>query len=855
MRSRRGWRIGLVEKLECRLPLSAEGSLYQLSQSYDTSGLGGQITAAVEWGDGSSSAGAIASQPAQGALRFRFDYSTDTSGFFADTNRRNVLQRVADSITTKWSDTLAAIAPSGGNQWTATFQNPSTGASDSRSNLSIASNEILVFVGARSLGTPLGIANRGGFSLSATSQTFVDTVRYRGQTGAGATPPTDFGPWGGSLVFDSADPWHFGLTTVGLDANEFDFASVAAHELLHMLGFGLSGSFDAKLTASGFVGASTVAIAGVNPVPMQDGDHFASSLQSNGQQTLMSTSVTAGQRKLPTRLDLAALQDVGWQLINPQVQVVASHVYGDNGSLSGRVRLQGSLYGERLVPFSVTTTNVSPTLEQPAAQSAQVGVPLVLQSIGVFSDPGFGMPNAPSPSAERFTFSIDWGDGSPMERGSATITSLGSASNPTRGRFGGQHTYDRVGSFTATITVEDDDGGRSARQFAVLVAGAPSLAIRIDRTTIPENAGPNSAVLTLERSGFSLNNPLEVTLFSSDSTEVAIPATVTLPAGVASVQVPVRAVDDSLMDGSVSVQLRAQAGAVVSNVLSVNVTDHETLSLTATRSSFREDEGAGVSVLTVARSNSDTQLPITVSLVSSDLSELSLPSSVVIPAGQASVTVGVSAVDDNLFDGSQSVQVTVTESRYVGSSLTFVVGDYQPLQMVLQDKRQLNEDIPSERAGTVILTVRSPAPPGGVSISLTVDRPSELSVPASVRLNAGERQVAIPVQAIDDFVVEGARTVRISASGQGVEAAALDILITEQDQPFWTNVGDEFDVNDDGSIDPLDALSIINAINLGGSRILRPDKDLDLDFVDINMDGSLDPLDALEMINRLNRPA
>jgi hypothetical protein len=853
MRCLRVRRIGLLEKLECRLPFTAEGSLYQLSQSYDISGLGGQIAAVVEWGDGSSSSGSITNQPAQGALRFRFDYSTDSSGFFADTNRRNVLQRVADSITTKWSDTLAAITPSVGNQWTATFQNPSTGASDSRTNLSIASNEILVFVGARSLGTPLGIANRGGFSASATSQTFVDTVRYRGQTGASATPPTDFGPWGGSLVFDSVDPWHFGLTTDGLDNNEFDFASVAAHELLHLLGFGLSGSFDAKLTSSGFVGTNAVAIAGVNPVPMQDGDHFASSLQSNGQQTLMSTSVTAGQRKLPTRLDLAAMQDVGWQLIAPQVQVTASHVYGDNGSLSGRVRLQGSLYGERLIPFSVTTTNVAPTLEQPVAQNAQVGVPLVLPTIGLFSDPGFGMPNAPTPSVERFTFSIDWGDGSPIDRGSATITSLGTSSSPTFGSFGGQHTYDRTGSFTVTITVEDDDSGRASKQFLVLVAGAPSLAIRIDRTTVAENAGPNSATLTLERSGFAISAPLTVLLFSSDTTELSLPATVTLPAGVASVQLPVRAVDDSVLDGSVLVQLRAESGTVVSNSLSVLVTDHETLSLTATRSAFREDEGAGVSLLTVSRSNSDTQQPLTVSLASSDLSELTLPSSVIIPAGQASVTVGITAVDDNLFDGSQSVQVTVAEARYIGASMTFVVGDYQPVQMVLQDKRQLNEDIPAERNGTVILSIRSPAPPEGVNIAIVVDRPSELIVPASVRLNAGETQVAIPVQAIDDFVVEGARTVRISANGPGLDAGVIDIVIVDDDQPFWTNVGNEFDVTDDGSIDPLDALSIINAINNGGSRILRPDRDLDLDFVDINMDGSLDPLDALEMINRLNR--
>ena len=853
MRSRNERRIGSIEWLESRLPLAAEGSVYPLSQSYDTSGLGGQISAIVQWGDGSSSPGTVASQPTLSPLRFRFDYSTDTTGFFADSARRQTLQRVADSITSKWSDTLLAIQPSGGNQWTARFQNPATGASDSRNNLSIAANEILVFVGARSLGTPLAIANRGGFSVSATSQAFVDSVRHRGQSGAVATPPTDFGPWGGSLVFDPTDTWHFGLTTEGLDSNEFDFASVAAHELLHLLGFGLSGSFDAKLTPSGFVGPNSVAIAGVNPIPMQDGDHFANSLLSGGQQTLMSTAVTGGQRKLPTRLDLAALQDVGWQLNLPRVELSANHVYGDNASLTGSVLLRGSLYGEKTYPFSLSTTNVPPTLDQPVASNTQVGVPISLPNLGVFSDPGFGMPNAPTPSTERFTYAIDWGDGTTVDRGSAIITSLGSPGIPTRGRFGGQHTYNRTGTFTGTITVEDDDGGRATRSFNVQVNGAPSLTLRMDKASIPENAGTNAATVTVERVGFALNTPLSIRLVSSDTTELTMPESVIIPAGATSVQVPVQAIDDRLLDGNISVQVRAEAGSVVSNPFNVIVTDHEPLQVSATRTRFRENEGAGVSILTVSRSNTDIQQAITVALNSSDTSELTLPTSVTIPAGQSSVNVGITAVNDNLFDGLQNVLVSVSEPRYVGASLAMSVEDYQPLQLVLQGKERLNEDIPSERSGVVILSLRSPAPTGGVTIALSVDRPSELSIPTSVQLTAGSTQIAVPIQTIDDFVVEGTRSVRISASGPGVIAAVLDVLIAEEDQPFWTNVGDEFDVNDDGSIDPLDALSIINAINTGGSRILRPDRDLALDFVDINMDGSLDPLDALAMTNFLNR--
>ena len=54
---------------------------------------------------------------------------------------------------------------------------------------------------------------------------------------------------------------------------------------------------------------------------------------------------------------------------------------------------------------------------------------------------------------------------------------------------------------------------------------------------------------------------------------------------------------------------------------------------------------------------------------SSDTTELEVPSQVILPAGQSSVEIPVSVVDDFVFDGVKSVEVTATTAEYVSGSL------------------------------------------------------------------------------------------------------------------------------------------------------------------------------------------
>jgi hypothetical protein len=86
-------------------------------------------------------------------------------------------------------------------------------------------------------------------------------------------------------------------------------------------------------------------------------------------------------------------------------------------------------------------------------------------------------------------------------------------------------------------------------------------------------------------------------------------------------------------------------------------------------------------------------------------------------------------------------------------------------------------------------------------------------------------------------------------SGAWSELASVEALVTS-----WQNPENPFDVVDNGYVAALDVLTIINQINLHGSRILPPRTadDLHLGYIDVNGDGRVTPEDVLDVINYIN---
>ncbi len=265
-------------------------------------------------------------------LDIQFDYTYDTGSFFVGhADRISLLDSAAEVFENRFTDTLTSITPGSGNTWTATFNNPTTNAAVSLSNLTITTGVLRVYVGARQLGSStLGIGGPGGFGASGT-QAWLDTVKARGQAGALLATPTDFGPWGGALTFDLDASWYFG--TGGL-AGKDDFLSVATHELGHLLGFGTAGSWNAKVSGSKFTGTNATATnGGIQASLSGDLGHWADGTMSTifgtttMQETAMDPVITVGTQKFFTTLDFAGMRDIGWTVI-PEPSGVALALSG-----------------------------------------------------------------------------------------------------------------------------------------------------------------------------------------------------------------------------------------------------------------------------------------------------------------------------------------------------------------------------------------------------------------------------------------------------------------------------------------------------------------------------------------------
>ncbi len=378
-----------------------------------------------------------------------------------------------------------------------------------------------------------------------------------------------------------------------------------------------------------------------------------------------------------------------------------------------------------------------------------------------------------------------------------------------------------------------------------------TLTVTIDSSSISEFNG--QALGRVVRNNSDTTAALVVNLVSNDTSEVSVPASVTIPAGQASITFTLASVDDSLLDGTQTASVTVSAVGYQASTASLDVTDHETLTVTIDPNSISEFSGQALG--RVVRSNSDTTAALVVSLISSDTSEANVPVTVTIPAGQASSTFTVTAVDDSLLDGTQTVSVTASAVGYQASTSSVDVTDYETLTLTI-DPSSI-----SERGGqaTGRVTRSNTDTTAPLTVQIVSNQPAEATVPATLTIPSGQASATFVISAVDETVVDGPKSfdIIVSASGYQGQARAA-ITVTDNDRLFpWQNARNALDVNDSGQVSPLDALLVINAIN--SRQVLTPQLPEPFDpvaYVDVNGDGFLSAIDALLVINFINsRPS
>ncbi|MFN9036530.1 MAG: hypothetical protein ACK5YO_09565, partial [Planctomyces sp.] len=150
-----------------------------------------------------------------------------------------------------------------------------------------------------------------------------------------------------------------------------------------------------------------------------------------------------------------------------------------------------------------------------------------------------------------------------------------------------------------------------------------SVSMSISQSQISENDGAAAATVTIRKVTAPFNQAVTVTLVISDGTEAAsgglISRPVTIPAFQRQVTVPIDAVDDTLLDGTQQVIISIDYLGSEQDRVTLDVLDHETISVLATPDIVFEDAGPNAGTLTITRSNTDIFSPDRIVAVNNSL--------------------------------------------------------------------------------------------------------------------------------------------------------------------------------------------------------------------------------------------
>ena len=342
------------------------------------------------------------------ALTIQLDYTYDasTDNFFAqNATARAAVERAATDLSAALTGPLNPVATdqyTGTNgstsltfDWALLFENPSVEGSQIRlDNFAFSNDVVTIFVGMRPLlGTTLGEGGPAGVAFSARSQGPSNTINSElpGAVDAaeaasniamtrGAGPVTGslngsfsvpdssydlrYGALAGTLWFDNdtnndgivdtaatlANSWHFNAAS-SVATGKNDFYSVALHEMLHAIGYGVSDTWESNVSSTSWLGPNAVALnngSGANLLS-SDSAHLRSGLVSprltDGvlQEVVMDPTLTVGSRKLLTQMDFAILRDLGYTTV-PEPATAALLAIGGVALLSRRTHRRTSRY-------------------------------------------------------------------------------------------------------------------------------------------------------------------------------------------------------------------------------------------------------------------------------------------------------------------------------------------------------------------------------------------------------------------------------------------------------------------------------------------------------------------------------
>jgi len=364
-------------------------------------------------------------------------------------------------------------------------------------------------------------------------------------------------------------------------------------------------------------------------------------------------------------------------------------------------------------------------------------------------------------------------------------------------------------------------GNNTARSGDITIS--KRLVLTPAESAVAENQG-TPVRMTVTRSGYTTDEA--VFAIATDTPErLDVPASVTIPEGNSSAVFYVQPIDDDILNSSADATLTLTGTDGYDDVAATfTIDDDDPADFTLTASSTDITEGDTFQ-LTIA-TNRVTDTPVEVKLGSPDASHFTFPADIVIPAGENSVTVDITATDDDIPRSFIGTEIKVSSARHNTASLEVTIDDNDIPEIALDlSTLRISE---GDGSNAILATVTRTGVTGNrVTIKFSDNCPNTLYYPESIVMEKGVQKMQFAIGVIDNAEVDGERSVTLTAAvylsscncaadGESGGSVSVDVSVLDNDGPTLSATssnatvreGDTFTITVSRNTDTSEALAL-----------------------------------------------
>lgn len=345
-----------------------------------------------------------------------------------------------------------------------------------------------------------------------------------------------------------------------------------------------------------------------------------------------------------------------------------------------------------------------------------------------------------------------------------------------------------TGTAAATVDITDNDNTPANRTLSITKlndAAEPASAGRV-RIALPADiTATEDITVTYTIAGSA----------TADADYAALTGTALIPAGQNSVMVPVSVIDDQVIEPLETVALTLAGGSSTSFAftgtgnVTVDISDDDSapanlvLNITSTTPAAEPGTAGSFTISLPDGITATEDITVTYAIsgtATGDEDYSPLAGLVVIPAGDNSVDVPVSVLDDDLIEGVETVTLEITDGS--SPSLNFVPGtdktasidiaddDLDPSRLVLNIAKNMDGAEPGTNGSFSISLPDGVQSVEDITVTYTVSGTATAgedytALTGTAVIAAGEQRVTIPVTVTDDQVIEPLETVIVTLTG------------------------------------------------------------------------------------------